>query len=145
MEKAKSLKTSDWANEVAFLDLPIGQLINSAIILTNGWLNDKNQKWSLLFDEIEIAPEEIQLDIFRSTRGQYETPILTKVAIAPFNPSMHQKFNSISPAADHDFKRVDLWYAKKEDGYEFSSDISNRILRENGFENSKNILTTRYI
>ncbi len=91
--------------------------------------NTTGEKWALLFDELELAPDSIRqrlLTYLRSTDDKF----LFKLALSPSNPDFKINGNPLSASGENDFEQIPLWYAEKNDGYEFCNDLWHSILKE---------------
>jgi hypothetical protein len=104
--------------------------IETHSVLTDG----QRHSWALLFDEFEVAPSYIQRDILSNLRGQSETRLLYKVALAPYNKNFMQNVSDISAAPSHDFKVFNLWYPEKTRAYDFAEQLVTRLLEAEGIE-----------
>lgn len=117
-----------------YSDLNFRDCISLAIethsVLTDG----RRHSWALLFDEFEVAPSYIQRDILSNLRGQSETRLLYKVALAPYNKNFMQNASDLSAAPRHDFKVIDLWYPEKDQGYHFSEKLVTRLFEADEIE-----------
>lgn len=128
-------------NRHLFLDHT--ECVTFAIELHNSITLRKDRHWCLLFDEIEIAPSGIQKELLNNLRGVNAASTFSyKVALAPFNKHSGQEFSELMAAPGNDFKHIDLTYARKEYGYEFSQELINSLLRKNGMptDNVKSML-----
>ncbi len=117
-----------------YSDLNFRDCISHAIETHSVLAKGARHSWALLFDEFEVAPSFIQRDILSNLRGQSETRLLYKVAIAPYNKNFMQNVSDLSAAPSHDFKVVDLWYPEKSRAYEFSEQLVTRLFEAEGIE-----------
>lgn len=93
----------------------------------------EREKWALLFDELEICPEDIRrklLDALRST----DRRVLFKLSLSPYTREFRDFSHQFAAAAGEDYSTIELWYSHKEDGYKFSYDLIKSVLRESGCE-----------
>ena len=95
---------------------------------------DTGHSWAFLFDEFEVAPSIIQKEILEGLRGEADTRILYKVALAPYNKNFMSNISDISASPGNDFKVIDLWYPEKGRSYEFSDMLIKRLLNEEGIK-----------
>jgi hypothetical protein len=87
--------------------------LQPAIDIANDVLGEPDGKWSVLFDELELAPVWIQdrvLPLLRST----DERMLFKVALSPFVFTAALR-DITSPAASQDYDPVQLWFGDKDD------------------------------
>lgn len=87
------------------------------------YAQDAEKLWCLLFDEFEIAPPEVREVAFSALRST-DRRLLFKYSLYPYDLD-YEKYIASSVSEEratqgHDFDRVALTYARKEDGYEFS-------------------------
>lgn len=87
----------------------------------------QEEKWALLFDELELAPPRIRQQILSSFRSIDER-LLFKVAISPFSADLSQLRSAVSSMSGHDHDEISLSYGKKEDGYSFTFELMSAIL-----------------
>jgi hypothetical protein len=87
-----------------------------------------------LFDEFEVAPSYIQRDILGNLRGQSESRLLYKVALAPYNKNFMQNVSDISATPSNDFKVIDLWYPEKTRAYDFAGQLVKRLMEAEGID-----------
>ena len=120
--------------QAPYADLNFRDCISHAIEAHSVLTDEEQHTWALLFDEFEVAPSYIQRDILNNLRGQSETRLLYKVALAPYNKNFMQNVSDISAAPTHDFKVIDLWYPDKTRAYEFSEQLVTRLLKSEGIE-----------
>lgn len=67
------------------------------------------RKWALCFDEVELAPEFIQVSLFRRLRSP-SASIFYKLAVAPYVPAAHLLNRTEMPGVSNDWKPIPLWY-----------------------------------
>ena len=89
----------------------------------------KDERWALLFDELELAPESIRATLTQALRS-VDARLVFKLSIAPFSRELEE---NVRAATDkNDFDLVKLWYPSKEDGYPFSRSLMLQILQHRG-------------
>ena len=113
--------------DLAFRDC-ISHAIETYCVLTE----DKQRSWAFLFDEFEVAPSHIQREILESLRGEADTRILYKIALAPYNENFMQNISDISASPGNDFRVIDLWFPEKIRAYDFSERLLKRVLADDG-------------
>ena len=95
----------------------------------------ESRRWSFLFDEMEVAPSFVQESLFSDLRGEVDKlKVNYKLALAPFNKNFRTIFDDRGGAPTHDYRHVDLSFARKENGYEFSRRLCNLMLEQAGVE-----------
>jgi energy-coupling factor transporter ATP-binding protein EcfA2 len=88
-------------------------------------------KWALLFDELELAPDWIRTELFRSLRST-DPRFLFKLSISPYNNDADEFSHASSPQGNQDFDEIILWYSEKDDNTAFSSDLWTSMLATRG-------------
>ncbi len=115
-----------------YLLLDHRECVRFAIELHNNVSNRPSRRFCLMFDELEIAPSTIQQALLADLRGGADQNICVfKLALAPFNKHFYREFNEIQPTPKNDFVHIDLTYARKEYGYDFSGQLVKSMLQHN--------------
>jgi hypothetical protein len=84
-----------------------------------------DERWALLFDELELAPDRIRKSLTEALRS-VDQRLIFKLSIAPFSRDLEE---SVKAASDrNDFDLIRLWYPSKEDGYPFSLSLVQEML-----------------
>lgn len=92
-----------------------------------------DERWALLFDELELAPRHIRTSLTQALRS-VDQRLIFKLSIAPFSKELE---DSAQAASDHnDFDLIKLWYPSKEDGYPFSKSLIKQMLEKKGIKSS---------
>lgn len=115
-----------------YADLSFRDCVSYAIEAHGVLTQDKPRSWAFLFDEFEVAPSHIQREILESLRGEADTRILYKIALAPYNENFMQNVSDIVASPGNDFKVIDLWFPEKTRAYDFSERLVRRVLAEDG-------------
>jgi len=90
-----------------------------------------DERWALLFDELELAPNAIRQSLSHALRS-VDQRLIFKLSIAPFSKELEE---SVKAASDkNDFDLIRLWYPSKEDGYPFSRSLVTQMLRRKGMQ-----------
>lgn len=91
----------------------------------------RDERWALLFDELELVPDQIRNSLSQALRS-VDQRLLFKLSIAPFSRELE---DSVKAASDkNDFELIRLWYPSKEDGYPFSRSLVEQILHRRGID-----------
>jgi hypothetical protein len=117
-----------------YADLKFRDCVSHAIEAHAVLTGDGQRSWAFLFDEFELAPSHIQREILDNLRGESDTRILYKVALAPYNKNFMHNVSDISASPGNDFKVIDLWFPEKTRSYEFADRLVKRVLLEEGIE-----------
>ncbi len=89
-------------------------------------------KWALLFDEFELAPDEIQHDVLSYLRGEEKGSLVYKLALAPFNQNFMKAISESDSSKKNDYEVIDLWYPRKNEARSFSERLFFKNLKERG-------------
>ena len=88
------------------------------------------ERWGLLFDELELAPAEIKRELFASLRSRDER-LLFKLALSPFDGEVPFGLGPEDPQPGQDYDYVSLWFSEKRDTLPFCKQLWDSMLREN--------------
>lgn len=122
---------SDEDNKFLFVDYREG--MRSAADIHNHVSGFETRRWSFLFDEMEVAPSFVQESLFSDLRGEVDKLKLNyKLALAPFNKNFRSSFDDRGASHTHDYSHIDLSFARKENGYDFSRRLCNLMLQQAG-------------
>ena len=125
------------ANE-KILHLSFLDCIVEAMDLFEDISKERNAKWALLFDELEIVPEQIRDTVIPSMRSA-DPRILFKLSLSPFNTDIKTSVDSVMPS--HDYDVLPLWYPRKEDAYPFCHELLKLMLKDRGIKkNSEDVI-----
>lgn len=97
----------------------------------NAHINQPYRKWALLFDELEIAPPRVRQALFSALRSTNQN-ILFKLSISPYHQDAEILSLPTGAMPAQDFQTIELWYARKEHGYEFSRQLLKSMADELG-------------
>lgn len=117
-----------------YADLNFKDCISHAIETYSVLTGEPDITWAFLFDEFEVAPSFIQREVLSSLRGESETRIIYKIALAPYNRNFIQNVSDIPAAPRHDFGVIDLWYPEKTKAYDFSEQLVKQLLSQHGLK-----------
>jgi hypothetical protein len=83
------------------------------------------KRWALCFDELEIAPPWLQIELFAALRS-FNQRFLLKLTWSPVLPS------DLMPRQErqHDYAAIPMWHAHAADARPFCKDFSTRFLRD---------------
>jgi len=111
-----------------FIFLDFMQAITLVIEVLNNALGKPEQKWALLFDELEIAPKDIRDELFTNLRSTDDQRILFKLSISPYAEDLNLSTPTGS-FAGHDYVPINLTYAKKERALPFCIALFEQMCR----------------
>jgi len=107
-------------------------LAENAIEIFSGYCGTSDEKWALLFDELELAPDLILSNLLDSARGSSDR-LIYKLSLVPYLPSMTADQSLFSAMQGNDFEPILLWYEQKSDGlYRFFENLVTQMLHERG-------------
>lgn len=101
-----TIDVPDWA----LLDVVV--MADSVAIECNLTLEQPDQKWALLFDELELAPEWIVEELLGALRGS-QPRLLFKLSLAPAHARFAMLEQENAPVPGQDYEHVPLTYARK--------------------------------
>ncbi|MFK0385188.1 hypothetical protein [Agrobacterium sp. NPDC090273] len=124
--------TSD-DNRFLYVDYREG--IRGAADIHNHVSGLSSRRWSFLFDEMEVAPSFVQESLFSDLRGEVDKlKINYKLALAPFNKNFRSSLDDRGASHNHDYSHIELSFARKENGYDFSRRLCNLMLEQAGID-----------
>lgn len=128
----ESKRNDSFASE-NFLHLNFLSSISLFLDVFENVTSSYEEKWALLFDELELAPESIRAALTQALRS-VDSRIIFKLSIAPFSRELEE---NVRAATDkNDFDLIKLWYPAKEEGYPFSRDLMEQILHQRGIRSA---------
>lgn len=116
----------------AFLHLSFLTAVVAGIELFDDFSGERGAKWAFLFDELELAPDWISQMLTAALRSVDER-LIFKLALVPFAGSSKHVNSTLGAMPRHDYDEIALWYAHKEDGYEFCESLVTEMLRRRSF------------
>jgi energy-coupling factor transporter ATP-binding protein EcfA2 len=115
----------DWA------DLDCLVVADAAVDAFNQAVDEDAQKWALLFDELELAPEEVVEELLGALRGA-QPRLLFKLSLAP----AHARFDVMefdnAPVPGQDYEHVPLTYARKLPALRFAKALVRSTFERTG-------------
>jgi energy-coupling factor transporter ATP-binding protein EcfA2 len=120
---------TDHANAVASEPLLHLSLVPSCLALItrfNRVVDDREGRWALLFDELELAPPHLADMVLQLLRGT-DRRLLLKVSYAPYEGGLAGT-TPHSPQEGQDYSVVRLFYANKRRGFPFTRQLLDRRL-----------------
>jgi hypothetical protein len=124
-------------SKIEFLNFHFLHLCSLAIEMFNDLVGDKEARWALLFDELELAPDFILKQLLLSLRSFGDQKILIKMSMSPYSADLDTFRSLFRATSGQDYNEICLWYAHKEDGYEFSRCLVQGLLNEHGIATEK--------
>jgi hypothetical protein len=87
-----------------------------------------NERWALLFDELELAPPWLIAYLRTATRS-VDRRLLFKLALSPYDRVVPTAVETATPDAGHDYEEIPLWYADKGAGIKFCRALWQVVFR----------------
>ncbi len=116
---------------VQYLQLHFLQSALLAIERFNDLAGEPGARWALLFDELELAPQAIRLELMSALRGS-DARLLFKLSMSPYTEEIIGLTRDLAPAPGHDYDQIRLWYPEKEEGYLFCRALWASMLKDRG-------------
>lgn len=118
--------------KIEVVEVDLGAILDPTIRLINSAVNERSHKWTLLFDELELAPEEIVQPLINSMRGGAED-IIFKLSMSPYHRNVSITDSPDSAMSREDLKVVRLSGYEEKAGLKFSKELCGNILKKHGF------------
>lgn len=104
----------------------------SACIETFNSHTQREHRWALLFDELEIVPGWLQQHLIDSLRSA-DQRILFKLSLSPHCQEAARMKDALGAMPGNDYEEISLWYTEKRDGQSFCRALWDSILEARGF------------
>jgi hypothetical protein len=117
--------------DVRFLSLNYLSSAEGAVELFDDAIGQSNAKWALLFDELEIVPEEIRNNLREKLRSA-SSKFLFKLSMSPYDKWAGYADDGKHATVGNDYNQVPLWYAHKERGRVFCQKLFRSIADDFG-------------
>lgn len=124
-------KGSEEKGKPSTITSEISSILGSTISLINNFLDEHDGKWCFLFDELELAPEEIIQPLVDAMRGGPENIIL-KLSLSPYHRELNITNSPLSSMRNEDLSIISLTGASEQAGRKFSKRLCENIFKKNG-------------
>lgn len=126
------LRTRQTTELPEWVDFDCLELADLAASLFNNVANQPEHQWALLFDELELAPQRIVVQLLSALRGR-NPRLMFKLSFSP----VHRELDSLKKQSGQatygqDFEFIPLTYAKKMDALRFSTELLQEELAQRG-------------
>ncbi|EGR4674188.1 hypothetical protein MA786_001587 [Vibrio parahaemolyticus] len=112
----------------------IQSILDSSISIINTYLNEDGKKWAFLFDELELAPDEIVQPLINSMRGGHPDIIL-KLALSPYHKGVDVTNSPDSSMKDQDLSYINLTELSESEGIKFCKELClNLFIKKSIYE-----------
>ncbi|VUD64550.1 hypothetical protein TDB9533_03343 [Thalassocella blandensis] len=109
----------------------IGTILGNAVAIANLYFGDREHKWAFLFDELELAPENIVQPLVDAMRGGPDNIIL-KLSLSPYHKNVSITSLPESSMKDQDLSFISLTATPDKSGYTFSKELCGNIFSKYG-------------
>ncbi len=120
-----------FAAETRFLYLDALSAVSFGIEQFNSRADQPYRKWALLFDELEIAPEAIRQALLKALRST-NSNLLFKLSLSPYHQDAGLLKTAVAAMPAQDYQPIELWYARKEQGFQFSRALVEAMIADAG-------------
>lgn len=107
-------------------------LLELSVKIINTYFQQNDDKWCFLFDELELAPENIVQPLIDALRGGPDN-IIFKLSLSPYHSDIKITDNSNSPMDKQDYTFINLSNVKDDVGLIFSKKLCQKIFNYNNF------------
>lgn len=98
----------------------------------NEAVGETGARWSLLFDELETAPDWIVDQLFSALRMS-DPRLYLKLAISPVSGTAYRAlFKQDGASLGHDYQQIRLWYSDRSDSKAFCRALWASLTQKNG-------------
>lgn len=132
MLRRRLLRTAD-VGLPDWVDIDVLPVVNQAVERFNDACGEPERKWSLLFDELELAPDRIVSELLGALRGD-QPRLLFKLSLAPADDRFAGLAIPGRPVAGQDYEHISLTYARKPSAIEFARRLATMQLSSFGWE-----------
>lgn len=128
-----AISGSSNAQKMSLPNQKLVSIIENSVKIINLYTDNTDLRWALLFDELELAPEEVLTPLMDYMRGGDEN-IIFKLALSPYIKDINLRYDESSSMTNQDRNVVTL-YSYKREPYDFSKKLCESILRKNDLHN----------
>ncbi len=121
-------KRNDFISDHDFLHIDYLATLINGIEVFNHITKQPDARWALLFDELEIAPENI-LDQLLSSLRSTNDKLIFKLSLSPYHKEVDKFHNALSAMPNQDYTNIPLWFSKKVDSFAFSQQLLKSLLK----------------
>ncbi len=111
-----------------FIYVEFMNAITILIEILNTAMKRADQKWALLFDELEIAPKDIRNELFDNLRSTDDQRVFFKLSISPYAEDLDLS-KTTGSYAGHDYVPINLTYSRKENARPFCEALFKQMCR----------------
>lgn len=130
----KVISESDLGGPPIVIEGELVRILDASVRVVNSYFDEKSEKWAFLFDELELAPDELIQPLVDAMRGGPEDIIL-KLSLSPYHKNVDVTTNPDSSMGQNDLSIIRLSGLEEEVGLEFSEKLCAAVFKSNGFTN----------
>jgi|SRR5450830_17954 len=135
--KGSLLGVDEFQAELAGQDYLHLDFIDSTSNITSAFndvAKEQGERWALLFDELETAPDWIVQQLFSAFRVS-DPKLYLKLAISPISAIAFKSLVSVDgPVTGQDHRQIPLWYTDRIDARSFCEDLWGSLTQKHGIE-----------
>jgi hypothetical protein len=129
-----SISRNDVASDNSLMSIDGNNIIykiSEAAVTVNTYFGQHDHIWTLLFDELELAPPEIVQNLVEIMRGG-PINLNFKLSMSPYHRGVAIAGNSTGQMRNHDFEYIDLTQIKDNSAsVDFSKELAIKVLNKN--------------
>jgi hypothetical protein len=118
-----------------FVHIDYLSTLQKGIEVFNFLAKEEDARWALLFDELEIAPDEVLNHLLQSLRSTNEK-LIFKLSISPYHKEISALDQSFSAMEGQDYRAIRLWFSNKYESFAFSKQLLTSLLEHRLGENT---------
>jgi hypothetical protein len=120
--------------DLEYLHLDFLDICSNICARFNEAVGEAGARWSLLFDELETAPDWIVDQLFSALRTS-DPRLYLKLAISPVSATAYKAlFKHDGASLGHDYQQIRLWYSDRSDSKAFCRALWSSLTKKHGLE-----------
>jgi hypothetical protein len=117
----------------SWVDLDVLAAVDASVAVFNDVASTPDQRWALLFDELELAPHELVDELLGALRGS-QPRLIFKLSLSPGNDRLTRLDGEHAAVPGQDYEHVPLTYARKLPALRFARDLVRKTLEQQGLQ-----------
>ncbi|CAM2844361.1 hypothetical protein [Vibrio mytili] len=109
--------------------------LESVVAIVNTYFEEKSGKWAFLFDELELAPNQIIKPLVNEMRGGHKD-IIFKLALSPYHKGVSITDDTDSAMKAQDIELIDLTGLSDNGGNNFANSLCTALFQRKGLYNN---------
>ncbi|GAB1108361.1 ORC-CDC6 family AAA ATPase [Shewanella algae] len=127
-------KNEEYLLDIDYIDQDAVSIIQSSVEVVNSIIADPNKKWAFLFDELELAPEQLIQPLIDYMRGGGNSSVIFKLALSPYHKDIRITNDQLSSMKGHDLTFVNMSSNHEKEAEIFSKNLCSNLFIRSGFE-----------